>query len=526
MAQEALPAHVQALRSKGAYPSPPKRIELIQTHISYVFLADDEVFKVKKPVDLGFVDFTTLAKRKAACEAEVRLNRRGCSAGVYLGVEPITRDSFGRFHIGGDGETVDYAVHMKRLPADRMMDRLLEQDAVDFEMIGRLTARVVSLHEGAERGDKITRIGGATTLAKNWRETLGQMRSFVGNTLGQPRLQRIEAYATPFMPVEADLLKRRETEGWIRDCHGDMRSDAVCFDDSLPGGICIYDCIEFNDALRYGDTALDVAFLAMDLDYRGQPDLSDLSIGLYTPAIGDAELPLLLNFYKCYRACVRGKVESLLSLDAGVPVRKRSQARRRAQAYFRLAEDYARRQPRRGVVMVTGPSGSGKSVLAGVLASRLGAVLLSTDMLRRQTFEQRGRGAEIDAGVYSEQARDQIYDQMLSRAEAFLATDRPIVLDGTFIEKRQRRPFIDLARKTRRRLLVVECSAPDAVIRLRQQRRQGEAWSTSEARWEVYLAHKQRLEPADEVSVDERVAIDTTRPVAEQVEAVEVKLGR
>jgi predicted kinase len=262
----------------------------------------------------------------------------------------------------------------------------------------------------------------------------------------------------------------------------------------------------------------------MDLDYRRRPDLSDLFIGLYAPAIGDAELPLLLNFYKCYRACVRGKVESLLSLDAGVPTRKRAQARHRAQAYFRLAESYARKRSRQGLVMVSGPSGSGKSVLAGVMASRLGAVLLSTDMLRRQTFEERGRGAEIDTGVYSEQSRDQVYDEMLRRAEAFLAADRPIVFDGTFIEKRQRRPFIDLARETKRRLLVVECSAPDEVIRRRQQRREGEAWSTSEGRWEVYLAQKQRLEPADEVPADERVSIDTTRPLTAQLEVIEAKL--
>ncbi|HLF77665.1 MAG TPA: AAA family ATPase [Dehalococcoidia bacterium] len=520
----ALPEFVRALRRKDTYPRPPREIELVQTHISYVFLVDDEVFKVKKPVDLGFVDFTTLAKRRAACEAEVRLNRRGCAGGVYLGVEPIMRDAEGRYRIGGAGEVIDYAVHMKRLPEDRMMDRLLEQDAVDFEMIGRLAGRVAQLHAEAERNDRITRVGGTATLAKNWRDTLEQVRPFVGQTLSQTRYQRIEAFANAFMDSEGELLQRRESDGRIRDCHGDMRSDSVCFDDTLPDGICIYDCIEFNDAFRYCDTGLDIAFLAMDLDYRGRPDLSDLLIGLYAPTAGDPELPLLLNFYKCYRACVRGKVESLLSVDEGVPARQRSRARHRAQAYFCLAAAYARKRLQPGVFLVSGPSGSGKSVLAGALAARLGSALLSTDMLRRQLFDERGRAAEMDAGIYTEESRGRIYAEMLARAQRLAADNRPLVLDATFIERRQREPFENLGRESNRPLLVVECSAPDEVVRARQQRREGEAWSVSEGRWEVYLAQKGRLEPADEVSDAERVAVDTTRDLTEQIEAVEAKL--
>ncbi len=305
-----------------------------------------------------------------------------------------------------------------------------------------------------------------------------------------------------------------------------MRSDAVCFDESLPDGICIYDCIEFNDALRYGDTALDVAFLAMDLDYRGRSDLSDLFIGLYTPAIGDVELPLLLNFYKCYRACVRGKVESLLSADTGVPVRKRGVARRRAQAYFRLAETYARKKSRPGLAIVSGPSGSGKSVLAGALASRTGAALLSTDMLRARASAEPGRGVDIDAGKYSEESRAGVYDVMLDRADALLGEHRPVVLDGTFIQRQQRAPFIELARSSKRPLLIVECSAPDEVVRERQKRREAESWSVSEGRWEVYLAQKQRIEPADEVSAAERIAVDTTLELEDQLEVIEERMTR
>ncbi len=218
------------------------------------------------------------------------------------------------------------------------------------------------------------------------------MRRFVGRTLGERRWQRIQAYATSFLERESALLRRREDEGWIRACHGDLRSDAVCFDAELTDGVCFFDCIEFNDAFRYSDTGLDAAFLAMDLDYRGRQALSDAFAGLYAAAIGDRELPLLLDFYKCYRATVRGRVESMLAEDAEVTAGQRSAARKRAQAYFRLAESYTRRRRRAGVILVMGASGSGKSVLAGAIAARLGAVILSTDVRRRELFEMGGQG--------------------------------------------------------------------------------------------------------------------------------------
>ncbi len=521
MARDPLLPRIQALRRRDAYPGKDGKVELIQTHISWVFLVGDDVYKVKKPVDLGFANFTTLARRKAACEAEVRLNRRGCPGGVYLGVETLNRQG-DTFRVGGKGEVVDYVVHMKRLPLDGMMDKRLERGEVGFDDIGRVAARLTALHAEAERSDRITSLGGTRALETNWRENLDQISPFVGRTLGRARFDRIAAYATGFMAAETALLKSREDEGWIRDCHGDLRSDSVVFDDNLPGGICIYDCIEFNDRFRYVDTALDAAFLAMDLDYRGHPELSDLFVGLFTAASGDKRLPLLLDFYKCYRAVVRGKVESLLYDDPGVPAKQKSAARHRARAYFKLAESYAKRRPRRGITLVSGPSGSGKSVLAGVLAARIGAVLLSTDMLRKELFEASSEAQRegLGEGRYSEEARARVYEEIEQQSEAFVRDGRPVVIDGTYIERKQRAPILDLADRTGADLLVVECSAPEEVIRQRQERRKGEAWTTSEGRWEVYLAQKARIEPATELPASKRVAIDTTKPLQDQIDAV------
>ncbi len=518
MASRGLPPHVDALLRPAAYPFAVGAIELVQTHVSYVFLTEARVFKLKKAVDLGFLDFTTLEKRRHFCEEEVRLNQRAC-AGVYLGVWPVTKQD-GAYRLGGEGEVVDYAVEMRRLPAAGMMDSLLARDAVDLRMVGRVAAKLADLHARAERGPAIQGTGGSETLARNWRAALNDMRRFVGRTLGERRWQRIQAYATSFLERESALLRRREDEGWIRACHGDLRSDAVCFDAELTDGVCFFDCIEFNDAFRYSDTGLDAAFLAMDLDYRGRQALSDAFAGLYAAAIGDRELPLLLDFYKCYRATVRGRVESMLAEDAEVTAGQRSAARKRAQAYFRLAESYTRRRRRAGVILVMGASGSGKSVLAGAIAARLGAVILSTDVRRRELFEMRGRAEAVDDGIYTPEAREQVYGELARKAATALRAARAVVLDGTYIERRQREPVLRLARESGRKLLVVECSAPDAVVAERQRGRRDDGWSASEGRWEVYLAQKARYEPPDETAASQRLTVDTTLPLEEQIVAV------
>ena len=235
-------------------------------------------------------------------------------------------------------------------------------------------------------------------------------------------------------------------------------------------------------------------------------------------------MPVLLDFYKCYRAVVRGKVESLLLDDPAVSKEQKAGARKRARIYFKLAEDYAKRHSKQCLVLVTGPSGSGKSVLAGVLAARLGCVILSTDMLRRELFEATPEREALDQGKYAPEARERVYDEIEQQAGSFLEMERPVLIDGTYIERRQREPIVKLARARKTRLLVVECSAPDEVVKARQRQREGQDWTTSEGRWEVYLAQKARLEPATELPPRERVGIDTTKPLDQQIEAVTDKL--
>lgn len=521
----ALPEHIVALLSADAYPDDiGGDVRLIQTHVSYVLLAGEDVYKIKKPVNFGFIDYSTLEKRRRACEDEVRLNRRGCPE-IYRGVVPVTA-SDGRFSIGGGTRAVDYAVHMKRLPPGRMMDELLAADAVTLPMLGRLAGRLATYHNSASRSEQITRIGGAAGFARNWRENLGAIASFTGRTVGTRQVQQLKAYSESFLRDEAPLLERRDREGWIRDCHGDLRSDAVCFDDSLAGGIGLVDCIEFNDALRYTDTGLDIAFLTMDIAFRGRRDLADVLTGLYCAAIGDRELPLLLHAYRCYRAGVRGLVESLTLDDPAVSKGQKVGARSRARGYFRLAESSTKRQKDAGIVLVMGLSGSGKSVLAGAVASRLGAVYLATDIARRELDARTGRGAAVDSGKYGPRQREAVYDRLAELARAYAEEGRAVVLDGTYIEGRLRAPLMALAAELQVPLTVVECQTSDAVVRQRQAQRETEEWSASEGRWEVFLAQKQRYEPPTEVPPGRHLAIDTTAPLADQINAVEAWLRR
>ena len=530
MPEPEIPEHVLGLMQADVYPHAVDKVELVQTAISYVLLAGQHVYKLKKPVDLGFLDFTTLEKRKHDCDEEVRLNARGCQ-GLHYGVEAVVKSELG-YRLGGAGEVVDYAVHMRRLPQHRMMDELVARNEVTFDMMGRLVQRLVEMYGQSERGERITAIGGLDTLRQNWRENFEQIQPCIGHTLSRATYDHLLAFVDGFIAREEPLLRRREAEGWVRDCHGDLRTDSVCFDDSSPAGICLYDCIEFNERFRFGDTGLDVAFLAMDLDFRGRPDLSDLLTSLYAAAMGDSELPLLLDLYRAYRAVVRGKVESLLLDDESIDPALQERAAERARRYFLLAERYANAASEparsfRGIVMVTGLSGSGKSVLAGCLADHLGAVLLASDMLRSKADSRAGRGPEaVGTGRYSDEARGAVYAELTAAAERYLQDGRVAVLDATFIQRDQRQPVVDLARRLGAGLVLIECVAPESLVEKRQRERQSQDWTRSEGRWEVYLAQKQSYEPPEEVPKTNRLTVDTSTSLAEQLTAVTTRLSR
>jgi aminoglycoside phosphotransferase family enzyme len=326
---------VEALMKPEAYDEESGHIELIQTHISFVFLTRNFVYKVKKAVDLGFLDFTTLEKRRFFCEKELELNRRLCGD-MYLEVVPINRSEVIR--IKGEGETVEYAVKMKRMPQERMMNRLLEENKADDKLVDRIARIIADFHSKAETNKRISEFGSLGIIGTNWKENFEQTREFVGKMISTKNFKLIRERIDGFMKRNVFFFEKRVAEGRVRDCHGDIHSDNIFVTDR----IYVFDAIEFNERFRYSDVASDIAFLAMDLDFKERTDLSNFFVKRYVKYSGDQELMKLLPFYKCYRAYVRGKVTSFKLKDPNVGSEEKSVAKEEAKAYFKLASTYAK----------------------------------------------------------------------------------------------------------------------------------------------------------------------------------------
>lgn len=329
-----LPSTVKALLKSQAYPHRPQQIELVQTQMSFIFLTGEYVYKIKKPVNLGYLDYTTLEKRHFFCQQELKLNRRLCP-GTYLAVVPVVEKS-GELCVEGQGQVVEYAVKMKQLPQDRMMDVLLSRGQVSPEMVARVAEKLAGFHQKAETNPQIDAFGKLDIIRQNCDENFAQTEKYIGLTVFRAKYERIKGYTDNFIKNNASLFDKRIEERKIRDCHGDLHTAHVCFTDD----ICIYDCIEFNDRFRYCDVASEMAFLAMDLDRYQQAGLSRHLVNTYVKLSHDEELLKLLNFYKCYRAYVRGKVESFKLDDPLISQAEKTKALESARSYFQLAESY------------------------------------------------------------------------------------------------------------------------------------------------------------------------------------------
>jgi aminoglycoside phosphotransferase family enzyme len=325
---------VEAMLKPETYPEPAGKIELIQTHISFVFLTEKYVYKIKKPVNFGFLDFSTLEKRHVYCEKELQLNRRLCPS-LYLEVVPINKSD--KITIGGDGKTVEYAVKMRRLPQERLMSQLLQNDQINEKIIDNIAAIVAKFHSKAQTSPEIDTFGGLEIVRTNWNENFVQTQKYIGQTIPHADYEFIQQKTNCFMDTNQVLFERRVADGRVRDCHGDLYSNNIFVTDQ----ICIFDAIEFNDRFRYSDIASDVAFLAMDLDYQNRSDLSDYFIKQYNLYSKDTQLTLMVPFYKCYRAYVRGKVVSFRIDDPNINAQDKVAAIKEASAYFQLAAKYA-----------------------------------------------------------------------------------------------------------------------------------------------------------------------------------------
>jgi aminoglycoside phosphotransferase family enzyme/predicted kinase len=486
---------IKSLSDAAAYPYPVEEVEVRHTHISVVFLAGPFAYKVKKPVDLGFLEFTTLEKRRHFCDEEVRLNRR-LAPTVYLGVVPLTRSAKG-VEVEGPGEVVEWAVKMERLPAEATLQKRLQHGEVSPALLTALAHKIAGFHAHARGGSHIAAFGRFEVVARNAQENFEQSAPQVGVTLSRAVFDRLRALTEENLTRLCPLMEARAGRGVPRDTHGDLHLDHVYVfpERSPPADSVIIDCIEFNERFRFADPVSDMAFLVMDLRFHGRQDLARTFAEEYFRASGDDEGQALLPFYVAYRAAVRGKVEGFELLEKEIPEAERIAALARARAHWLLAlGELEAPGLRPSLVLIGGLPGTGKSTLARELAARAGFHLIRSDVVRKELAglpaQQSARSA-LDEGIYSPAWTERTYAECLSRAEQLLFEGKRVIVDASFGAEKRRRAFLEAAARLAVPVVFLLCQADPDVVRQRLQSRRGDA---SDADWSIYQKASERWE--------------------------------
>jgi aminoglycoside phosphotransferase family enzyme/predicted kinase len=540
----------------------PEGTTLVETHISWVLVGPDEVWKLKKPVSMGFLDFGTLARRKAACEAEVTLNRR-LAPHVYLGVRPVRRDAAGRLFIDGqregerereghgedaaarageldedvtareaqgdrEAELVDWAVHMRRLPDRDRADVRLAEGRLHRDHLDRIARRLADFHAQARCDEVTSAFGRPEAIAVNVRENFDQTRESIERFLAPPQAHEIERAQLGFLDEHPDLFAARIAAGRVRDGHGDLRLEHVYLaeDGGLSdddGAVTIIDCIEFNDRFRYADVAADLAFLAMELSEHGHVELSEHLVARYAQHAGDHDLYAVLDFYEGYRAYVRGKIATFVATGPGVDHDRRERAEASARHHFLLALA-ADRSLLLGpmVVAVAGIIASGKSTVADQLSFEMSAPVVDADHTRKQLLGVHATEPVHDGvwqGAYDPAFTEAVYAEVFRRAAVVLASGRPVIVEASFRSRALRARARELATRHRVPFRLVECRASPEVCRARLRERAKRA-SVSDGRLEIFDDFVARWQPIDELPAEEHLVLDTEGPLAESLVAL------
>jgi aminoglycoside phosphotransferase family enzyme/predicted kinase len=495
-----------------------------QTHISVVFLVGPFAYKIKKPVNLGFLDFRTVEKRRHFCEEEVRLNRR-LAPTVYHGVVPVTRAG-SAIRMEGTGQVVDWAVKMACLPEDATLGEAVRRNAVGAEFMQSLARRIAQFHASAEAGPHIDAFGRFEVVAANARENFAQSAPLVGTTVHPTVVERLKALTEASLFRLRPLIESRAEYGVPRDTHGDLHLDHVYLfpERQPPDDLVIIDCIEFNERFRYADPVADAAFLAMDLAFHGRRDLARTFAEAYFRESADERGRELLSFYTAYRAVVRAKVEGFELSQKEIPEAERDSAMVRARAHWLLAlgelED-PRWKP--CLVLVGGLPGTGKSTVARGLAQRAGFTVIRSDVVRKELAGVLANGraaAPFGGGIYSSEWTERTYGECLRRAEQLLFEGERVVIDATFGEEKMRQAFLEAVNRWAVPALFLVCQADREAVRNRLASRKGDA---SDADWEIYQKAAERWEEPSPATREAVYKVDTAgSPEETLARAVEI----
>lgn len=487
------------------------RAELVETHISWLILTDDYAYKLKKAVDLGFLDYSTLERRRRFCAEEIRLNRRTAPQ-IYLEAVPVC-GTLDNPYFGGEGPVLEYAVKMHRFAPGLLLDELLHAGRLPPPLIDTLARNVAAFHAAAARVDPASPWGTPKAAGQPVRENFEQILPRLHDAAQEAQVGQIAAWAAAEQERLAPRLTQRRADGHIRECHGDLHLGNIVLLDGEP---LPFDGIEFNDGLRWIDTLSDSAFLMMDLQARGRSDYAWRFLDAYLQHSGDyAALPLL-PWYLSYRAMVRAKVAAIRAAQTDEATARR-QSEDDIAAYLRLAASYA--APRRPCLVITrGLSGSGKTRHSQVLLEQLGLVRLRSDVERKRLFglsaDERS-GSTVDGGIYTAQAGEQTYAHLLVTAEDILRGGQPVLIDATFLRRAQRDTFRALAHDLGLPFFIVEFSASTDELRRRILHRSAQGRDASEAGLAVLERQLASQEPLGEEERTHCIRVDTEQADAD-----------
>jgi len=469
---------VEQLLDPLLYPHPAEGVELVETHISWVLLAGDYAYKLKKPLDLGFLDFSTLEKRRACCRDELRLNRR-TAPDLYLEVVAIT-GSAEQPRIGGPGAAIEYAVKMRRFDQSRLADRIAKRGALTAADVDAMARAIADFHSKIDRAGPDSSFGEPAHVAAPVGQNFDQIEALVSEASDVSRLEKLRRWSEAELARIRPLLLERKRSGFVRECHGDLHMGNIVL---MPDGPMPFDCIEFNPELRWIDVMNETAFLVMDLFDHRLPGLAWRALNTYLEATGDYEGVGVLRYYLVYRAMVRAKVATIRAHQAGLGERERSGLQAEYRGYLELAERLAGEKAP-AVVVMHGVSGSGKTYVSQMLLEKLGAVRVRSDIERKRLYglgAAARTGSAPGSGIYDAAATRATYERLLDACRAVASSGYTAIADATFLKRAEREQFRLLAETLGVKFAIVSCRAEETVLRERLERRSVEGRDASEA---------------------------------------------
>lgn len=516
---ESLHTLVKALCDPACYSHPVQAIELLETHISYVILTGPFAYKIKKPVDLQFLDFSTLEKRRHYCHEEVRLNRR-LAPQLYLDVVPIT-GSVDAPVLGGSESAIEYAVRMRQFPQGVLLDRLLAQGAVLPTHIDDLARQIAEFHARTAVADTTSPFGTPELVYQPAQENFRQIGERIRTPADRAALAQLQAWTEREYAARLQDFRQRKERGFIRECHGDMHAgNMVLLDDR----ITVFDCIEFNENLRWIDVMNEVAFLVMDLADRGRPDLAHRFLNAYLESTGDYAGLRVLRYYLVYRALVRAKVAAIRLQQEGIDADSREHIWAQFHGYLRLARRYT--EALAPLLAITcGLSGSGKTTITQSLLESLGAIRLRSDVVRKTLFglaPEARSGSGLASSLYSSDASIRTYQTLAQHAHTVVSAGYSAILDATFLKRAQRDSIRQLAADLGVVFRILYFTAPEGMLRARILQRAAKARDASEANIAVLENQIRNIEPLapDEIPFAIMIASDQPMEIARIVEVL------